>query len=100
MGKRKAKFAVEIKSISTPKAFQNGIFTLKASSFPIDCHPMLIMPFLNEKQLLELEQEEISGVDLSGNGVVIVPGDISGISKRRKEPFPILSSYKKYISNE
>ena len=49
---------------------------------------MLIMPFLNEQQLKELEQEGISGIDLCGNGVVIVPGLLAVFRGGGKNRFP------------
>lgn len=85
---RAARFAVECKSISTPKAFQNGLNLLKTSALPKGYRPMLLMPFLSEKQLMELEREEISGVDLSGNGVVVVPGVFAVFRSGEKNRFP------------
>ena len=69
-----AKFAVECKSLSTPKAFQDGLNLLKSFSLPEGYRPMLFLPFLSELQLQELEREGITGIDLCGNGVVVVPG--------------------------
>jgi hypothetical protein len=68
-----ARFAVECKALSTPKAFQDGVNLLKSFSLPNDYLPMLFMPFLSERQLQELEREGLSGIDLCGNGVVVVP---------------------------
>jgi hypothetical protein len=70
----KARFVVECKSLSTPKAFRNGLNLLKTETLPKGYWPLLFLPFLGEQQLQELEQEQISGIDLCGNGVVIVPG--------------------------
>ncbi len=97
-----AKFVVECKSISTPKAFQDGLNLLKSSSLPKGCRPMLIMPFLREQQLQELEREGISGIDLCGNGVVIVPGLFavfrSGEKNRFSSSAPIKNIYRKNSS--
>jgi hypothetical protein len=49
---------------------------------------MLIMPFLNEQQLQKLGQEGISGIDLCGNGVVVVPGKFSVFRSGEKNRFP------------
>jgi hypothetical protein len=68
-----AKFAVECKSLSTPKAFQEGLNLLKTSSLPKGYAPLLFLPFLSERRLQVLEREGISGIDLCGNGVVVVP---------------------------
>ena len=43
-----AGFAVECKSLSTPKAFQDGLNLLKSSLLPKGCRPMLLLPFLSE----------------------------------------------------
>ena len=73
-------FAAQIKTLSTPKVFIEGVALLKTT--------LLIMPFLNEKQLLELEREQISGADLCGNGVIIVPGKITVFRSGQPNQFP------------
>jgi hypothetical protein len=101
-GKSKAKFAVECKSLSTPKAFQDGISRLKTLSLPKGYRPLLFAPFLSERQLQELEQEGISGLDLCGNGVVIVPRVLSVFRSGAQNPFtssaPIKNIYRKNSS--
>src|SRR5512136_661091 len=69
--KTSARFAIECKSISTPKAFRDGLNLLRSMSLPKGYRPMLVMPFFSDLQLQELEREGISGIDLCGNGVVI-----------------------------
>ena len=97
-----ARFAIECKSISTPKAFQDGVNLLKSSSLPKGYQPMLFMPFLSELQLEELEREGISGIDLCGNGVVIVPVMFavfrSGEKNRFSSSAPIKNIYRKNSS--
>ncbi|MBU1671597.1 MAG: helix-turn-helix domain-containing protein [Actinobacteria bacterium] len=97
-----AKFAVECKSLSTPKAFQDGLNLLKTSSLPKSCKPLLFLPFLSEQQLQELEQEGISGIDLCGNGVVVAPGEYavfrSGEKNRFTSSAPIKNIYRKNSS--
>ena len=101
-GKNIAKFAVECKSLSTPKAFRDGLNTLKTSLLPKGFWPLLFMPFLGERQLQELEQEKISGVDLCGNGVVVVPDVFtvfrSGEKNRFTSSAPIKNIYRKNSS--
>jgi hypothetical protein len=87
-GRSKAKFAVDIKSISTPKAFQSALNQLKYQPSGRNFLSMLIMPFLSDEQLMELEREGISGIDLCGNGVVIVPGKFSVYRYGGKNCFP------------
>ncbi len=49
---------------------------------------MLLMPFLSELQLKELEREGISGIDLCGNCVVVYPGTFSVFRSGAKNRFP------------
>jgi len=97
-----ARFAVECKSLSTPRAFQDGINLLKSLSLSKGCWPMLFLPFLSEGQLKEMEREGISGIDLCGNGVVIVPGIFavfrSGVKNRFSSSAPIKNVYRKNSS--
>ncbi len=101
-GKSKAKFAVECKPLSTPKSFQDGINRLKLSPLPRDCNTMLFVPFLSEPQLMELEREGISGLDLCGNGVVIAKGRFavfrSGGKNRFTSSAPIKNIYRRNSS--
>lgn len=83
-----ARFAVECKALSTPKTFQDSVNLLKSFSLPNGCLPMLFMPFLSEWQLQELEGEGLSGIDLCGNGVVIVPGRFAVFRCGGKNRFP------------
>jgi hypothetical protein len=83
-----ARFAVECKALSTPKVFQDSVNFLKSFSLPNDYLPMLLMPFLSEQQLQELEREGLSGIDLCGNGVVLVPDTIAVFRSGGKNRFP------------
>jgi hypothetical protein len=100
--KSRAKFVVEFKSLSTPKAFQAGLNMLKTSSLPKGYRPLLFLPFLSEQQLQELEREGISGIDLCGNGFVVVPGKFavfrSGEKNRFTSSAPIKNIYRKNSS--
>ncbi len=95
----KAKFEVECKALSTPRSFQDGVNRLKAMQFRKGRRPMLFLPFLGENQLQELEREGISGVDLCGNGVVILPGSFfvfrTGGKNRFLSSAPIKNVYRK-----
>jgi hypothetical protein len=82
-------FAAEIKSLSTPKAFSEGLAVLKAVNLPKNRLPLLITPFLSEKQLQELELEDINGMDLCGNGVFNIAGKLRVYRNTgKKNPFP------------
>jgi len=101
-GRRTAIFCVEIKSLSTPKAFQGGLNKLKTSTFPKGCRPLLLVPFLSEQRLEELDREKVSGIDLCGNGVVAVP-EVFAVFRGGKEnrfisSAPIKNIYRKNSS--
>lgn len=81
-------FVLECKSLSTPKTFRDGLNQLNSLSLPEGYQPLLMMPFLRDEQLKELEREGISGIDLCGNGVVIVPGLYSVMRSGGKNRFP------------
>jgi len=85
---KNTKFAVELKAISTPKAFQTALNQLKLMSLPKGYGLMLVMPFLNDNQLHELEKNGVSGIDLCGNGVVIAPGTFAVFRNGSKNRFP------------
>lgn len=97
-----ARFIVKCKSLSTPKAFQDGSNLLKSLELPRGYLPMLIMPFLRQEQLLNLEKEGISGMDLCGNGIVIVPGRFAvfrgGEKNRFSSSAPIKNIYRRNSS--
>jgi hypothetical protein len=96
------RFAVECKALSTPKAFKAGLNLLKTETLLKGCWSLLFLPFLSEQQLQELEQEQISGIDLCGNGVVAVPGKFvifrSGGKNRFSSSDPIKNIYRKNSS--
>jgi hypothetical protein len=98
----KIRFALECKSISTPKVFREGINSLKLLSLPKNFRPLLFLPFLNDAQLKELEQAEISGIDMCGNGLVLVPGKLLVFRSGNKNLFsssaPIKNIYQKNTS--
>ena len=75
--KKMVEFAVEYKTVSTPKAFQFTLYWMKVASQREGLQPLLIVPFLSESQLEELEREKFNGIDLCGNGCISVPGKFS-----------------------
>lgn len=73
--KRLYTFIVEAKRQSTPIIIQQAINQAKAASSE-NRWPLILVPYLSAERLAELERQQISGVDLCGNGVVIVPGSL------------------------
>jgi hypothetical protein len=92
--RRSARYAADCRALSTPKFFQNSINYLKSLPLPKNVFQMLIMPFLNEQQLKELEKVGISGIDLCGNCVVVSPGAFSVFRSGGKNRFPSSAAIK------
>ena len=97
-----SKFGVECKSLSTPKAFQDGLNRLKTLSLPQGYNPMLYVPFLDDRRLQELEKERVSGIDMCGNGVVFAGERFAVFRSGGKNLFtssaPIKNIYRKNSS--
>jgi hypothetical protein len=72
-GAQRALFALEYKGAFTPRVLREAIAMVKAYADATDLKPLVVVPFLSEERLKELEQEGVSGVDLCGNGLVTVP---------------------------
>ena len=92
--KVKADFALEIKALSTPKAFMDALSLLKNTRLTKNLLPMLIVPFLNEERLKELEKEGISGIDLCGNGIVTAADKFAIYRTGQPNRFPSYSPIK------
>ena len=67
-------FAVEYKSSSTPKALEAAIQQARRSSEIGPYLPMVVVPYLSPRALDRLSEEKVSGIDLSGNYLIVVPG--------------------------
>ena len=69
-------FAAEFKSRNSPRIFEEALSQIEKAAQRRKLLPMLVVPYLRESQLKELQQQKLSGIDLSGNGVVTVPGKL------------------------
>lgn len=86
-GTESFQFVVEAKSQSTPLAVRNAVAQVKACSTPDD-RPMIMVPYLSPERLADLEREKVSGIDLCGNGVVIVPGRLYVLRTGQPNHYP------------
>lgn len=95
-------FGLEYKSLSTPKAFQEAIHQTLEGSKLTSTYPMVMMPYLSDAQLRELEARQISGLDLCGNGIVTVPGELlvfrTGAPNQFPNSAPIKNVYRRASS--
>ena len=80
-------FAVEVRSSNTPKVIYNMISEVRAYLRPTE-HPMLLVPYLSPRNLELLEGEEVSGIDLCGNGIVTIPGRVLIFRTGNKNLYP------------
>ncbi len=70
------RFAAEIKALSTPKSLDSAVLRVRRAAERLGLYPLLVTTYLSEDNLRWLEREGISGLDLCGNGVVVVPGKL------------------------
>lgn len=79
-GKRRS-FLAEVKRQATPKVLEESLRQVQkyvgaaGTSGTVDYFPLLVAPYLSPEALERLTEANVSGIDLSGNGVVIVPGE-------------------------
>lgn len=70
------RFAAEYLSIGTPRNLASAIEQARTvAAADKSLLPMVIAPFLGAEALKTLERAGVSGIDLSGNGMVTVPGE-------------------------
>ena len=84
-------FLVEIKSKSTPQIVQSAIHQIKsfhAKKNDPGMHPMIVVPYLAEARLQELEEAGVSGIDMCGNGIINIPGRLSIFRTGNENQYP------------
>lgn len=73
-------FLPEILGEASPKQVDLSLFRIEektaGKSAGKSLFPIIIAPYLSEQALNRLAESEISGIDLSGNGVVVIPGKL------------------------
>ena len=67
-------FAAEFKSRNSPRIFEEALNHIGKIAERRKMLSMVVVPYLRENQLEELQRRKMSGIDISGNGVVTVPG--------------------------
>lgn len=87
-------FAIKVRARSTPKTLRDAIQSMESVSLPPRTYPLLVVPFLNEEQLDELAAKNVSGVDLNGNGVLVVPGELLVLRTGKPNRYPEKSALK------
>ncbi|MHB1421909.1 MAG: hypothetical protein ACYC3I_01685 [Gemmataceae bacterium] len=75
-GKQTYGFVVETCRLWTPKAVSEKMDQVRRYALLTKTDPLILVPYLSEERLLELEAQGISGIDLCGNGFIVVPGKL------------------------
>lgn len=75
-GDRTYCFGVEARRLWTPKAISEAMDEVRRRVVPTENYPLILVPYLSEEWLLALEAQGISGIDLCGNGVIVVPNQL------------------------
>lgn len=72
------RFVTEISPVATPKLIASAVAQLEAfrQETAKDTYPMIVAPYLSKPQFQELADRKISAIDLSGNVLLIVPGEL------------------------
>lgn len=70
------RFLAQFSRLATPKALRQAIALAKNAASPPETYPMVVVPYLSPDKLDQLQAVGVSGVDLCGNGVLVVPGQM------------------------
>lgn len=72
--KKTVRFAAECKRQANERTVSDMAEQIRELARRADLEPLVVVPFLDEPALDRLESAGVSGIDLCGNGVVVVPG--------------------------
>jgi hypothetical protein len=102
LGQKTYCFAVEAKRLWTPKVVAMAVDQARRYAALAGVNPLILVPYLGEEWLLKLEAQGVSGIDLCGNGVVIVPEELlilrTGFPNRFRWEGAIKNVYRKNSS--
>jgi len=96
--KAEERFVAEVKSLSTPKSIMEAIMSVKILSREMKLNPLVVVPYLSEDAMKRLEEEGVSGIDLCGNGQIIVPGKFYYSKLGNRNLFPSAAPIKNIYS--
>jgi hypothetical protein len=74
--KKTFRFAAECRRAVSPKAVAEAINAIRERAQAAKLSPLVVLPYLDDPTLDRLEAEAVSGLDLCGNGVVVVPDEL------------------------
>lgn len=85
---RSWRFVAELKRLGTPRLLQEAMGQARRYGEKMGLGPLVIVPYLSAKQLDTLALEGMSGIDLSGNGIIQVPGELLVYRKGEPNAYP------------
>ena len=68
-----AAYGYTFKASTSPQVLRDAIDTFDVNRDSIGLLPLIIVPYLSDEHLAELDEKEISGIDLCGNGLLLSP---------------------------
>lgn len=74
--KKVIRFAAECKRGLNPKSVAEAAAEIREKARKAKLQPLVVFPFLEEAALDRLEAEAVSGIDLCGNGIIVVPDEL------------------------
>ena len=87
-------FGAEIRTRYTPQALIQAVAQTRHLNDQSHTYPMVIVPYLNEEGLRYLQEQGVSGLDLCGNGVVVVPNELLVFRTGLPNKYPSSASIK------
>jgi hypothetical protein len=97
-GKKRCEFVAKVKTRNTPRVLDEALRQARSCAAASGRLPMVIVPFLGEKRLERLEEDGVSGLDLCGNGLIVIPGRMllrrTGQPNRYPESRPAKFAYR------
>lgn len=85
---REYEFVVECKSRSTPRIVEEAIGRVRRYAEVTGRQPLILVPYLSNARLSELESAGVSGIDACGNVLLLVPGELLILRSGKKNKFP------------
>jgi hypothetical protein len=91
-------FAVETRVQFNPKAIDDAVQQVTRIAQQLKVNPLIVTPYLSDQQLRNLESKQVSGIDLCGNGIIVVPDRLliyrSGNQNEYPSSSPIRNVYR------
>ncbi|MCW3097159.1 MAG: hypothetical protein JWL77_2777 [Chthonomonadaceae bacterium] len=91
-------FAVFYQRNATPLQIASATERAVTAVCGTDLLPLLLVPYLSDEVLLELESKQVGGLDLCGNGVLVAPGRFTffrtGYPNRFTSSRPLKNAYR------